>query len=553
MPVLDKWAIYDRIMPCSVYEHDSSCEGHPVWNPHVGQLKVAENNARNQIVAAGRRWGKSYSGGMKLLPEVFYTKPMQHTLTENGKRREFWIVGPNYSDSEKEFRVIWNTLRTLGVPFDQGSRNSPETGDMVIKCWDNTFRIEAKSAKDPDRLVGEGLSGVILSEAAKLKEKVWFKYIRPTLADFKGWSYMSSTPEGKNWFYELWRKARHPENHAWEGFQQPAWVNQHVYTTPTNAAHVKRLLELQRENPNRSVFQMAAEHNFTIDIEVLQGINDATPEAFLQEIAADFTEFVGRVFKTFDEETHVTNLEWHPNWETYAAVDYGVTNPNVWLLLQVSPWGEINVLDEVYEEGLDPEDFADEIRRRGLCPPALKVFFPDPASPGDTRILEKRLGIRHAGGTGGELAARIRWINKALREPRTVKDELDLEPGSRRPQLMFSHNCPKTVKDMLNYRYPDKKASLTGETSTAKYNAPMKKDDHGPEALGRFFAGYFGTFGQPQTGARIHSATFSRYPNPTTQTDSAPSRYVERNRAPFPRVQENAPIDALGAYLEGAY
>jgi hypothetical protein len=43
---------------------------------------------------------------------------------------------------------------------------------------------------------------------------------------------------------------------------------------------------------------------------------------------------------------------------------------------------------------------------------------------------------------------------------------------------------------MLAYRYPERKDDA--ETSRDRFELPLKKDDHGPEALGRFFAGRFG-------------------------------------------------------------
>lgn len=541
---LDKWAIYD----------------HPLvnWQPHRGQLEIAENGCRHKVVAAGRRFGKSYMGGIdKLLPEVFYTKPIANQLISDGKKRIFWIVGPNYSDSEKEFRVIWNLCRKLEIPMEKGSYNSPETGDMQIRLWGGAMEIVAKSAQTPERLVGEGLSGVILSEAAKLKENIWPKYIRPTLADFGGWSFHSSTPEGKNWFYELWRKAQDPLNIDWQSWRMPAWINNYVYRVPTEERDVMRCIEIHRAT-NQSVFKIVQEHNLKIDPEILSSINELTPEAFLQEIAADFTEFVGRVFKEFDEEKHVTDLTFNPGWQTFAAVDYGYHNPNVWLLLQMGPWGEINVLDEIYESGLDPEDFADEIRYRGLNPPNLRYFFPDPADPGASKILEKRLGIKARGGTGGELNNRINWIRKALREPRTVVEEpyhtSDLEVGTLRPRLLFDRRCKRTVEDMLAYRYPEKK--VDAETSTKRFDLPMKKDDHGPEALGRFFAGMFGSFGKPHTGARIHGSSFSSEPTKVVERQQdyrKPARTMrpvqpERRREDFPKIN-----DALANYLNGAY
>lgn len=542
MPTLNKWDILS----------------HPAidWKPHVGQLVVAENPCRHKVLAAGRRFGKSYMGGAdKLLPEVFFTRPIANQLLLDGKKRVFWIVGPNFSDSEKEFRVIWNYLKKLEIPMNKPSYNNPETGDMIITLWDGAMQIIAKSAQNPERLVGEGLSGVILSEAAKLKENIWPKYIRPTLADFNGWSFASSTPEGKNWFYDLWRNGQDPNNEAWASWRMPAWINNYVYKHPTNEEHVHKLLELSRQT-NESVFKLAKKHEFQIDPEILDSINELTPEAFLQEIAADFTEFVGRVFKEFDEEKHVTDLEFNPGWQTFAAVDYGYHNPNVWLIIQEGPWGEINVLDEIYEEGLDPEDFADEIRWRRLNPANLRYFFPDPADPGASRILEKRLGIKAAGGTGGELNSRINHIRKALREPRHEVEDLyvqNLPPGQIRPRLLFDRRCKRTIEDMLAYRYPEKK--VESETSTKRFDSPMKKDDHGPEALGRYFAGRLGQFGKG-TGATIHKATFSSkhkekpvdHRRATKSSEYLRPAAHEKRREDFPIVN-----DALGNYLSGAY
>lgn len=543
MPVLlDKWKIFD----------------HPRvdWQPHMGQLKVAENQCRHKVLSAGRRFGKSFGGATdKLLPEIFFTKPIAADIVSAGKKRVFWIVGPNYSDSEKEFRVIWNWCRKLEIPMDKGSYNSPETGQMRIVLFGGAMEIVAKSAQNPERLVGEGLSGVILSEAAKLKEHIWPKYIRPTLADFDGWSYSSSTPEGKNWFYQLWRQGQDPNRTDWASWRMPAWYNNHVYKTPTLDADVDKLLALQ-QNSSESVFKLAREHDLTINREILSSIDELTPEAFLQEIAADFTEFVGRVFKEFDEEKHVTDLEFNPAWNTYAAVDYGYHNPNVWLLIQEGPWGEINVLDEIYEEGLDPDDFADEIRWRQMRPANLRIIFPDPADPGATRILEKKLGVRAGGGTGGEISSRVNHIRKALREPRIHTDDYwmresgVLVPGQMRPRLLFDRKCKRTIEDMLNYRYPEKKAE--SETSTKRFENPMKKDDHGPEALGRYFAGRFGTFGKSY-GTVEHSATFSRRgaDDAEVSMDDPIFRrpaYHEKRREEFPVIN-----DMLGNWEAGNY
>lgn len=473
------------------------------WAPHVGQVKVIESGVRNRVVAAGRRFGKSEIGGHKLVQEALQTRLVKGLLEDLGKRREFWIVGPSYTDSEKEFRVMWNELTKAGLReyFDKpGSYNNPEQGDLHLSLWDGRFQCHAKSEKHPDSLVGEGLSGVVLAEAAKLKERTYTKLVRPTLADYNGWTLMTSTPEGKNWFYQMWLRGQDPNRPEWWSMRAPSWLNPYVYPAGATdeAIAALRLAMEQHQMLDAELFAMLG-----LDPEIGNLVADLTEESFNQEIAALFTEFVGRVFKAFDEELHVGDFTFNPAWQTYAAVDYGFTNPSVWLLLQVDPFGEqVVVLDEVYEHGLTINEFADLVVARGLAPSACLAFYPDPSSPGDTRILSDTTKVRAKGGTGGELKWRLDAIRLALKERNT---HLDPAHPQRHPQLRIDRRCVRTIADMLNYRYPERRTQQDGNAA----ENPMKKDDHAPEALGRFFAGHFGTPDRQVRRARIRTSTLA--------------------------------------------
>lgn len=471
---LDPWIVYDELG----------------YDPHPSQEEVLSCGARNRLVAAGRRFGKSDLGGHELVPEALLAKILANQLRLADKRREFWIVGPEYSDAEKEFRVCYDNLSRLEVPFDRpGTYNDPLSGNLHISLWEGRFQVHGKSAKHPETLVGEGLHGVILSEAAKLKERVWTKFLRPTLADYNGWALMTSTPEGKNWFYDYYQIGQDPKRPDWQSWRFPAWRNPYVYRTPTVDADVKRMLELVRNDRERlGIYALRERYGLTLDDEILSAIGDVTEEAFNQEYAADFTEFVGRVFKEFDEELHVFDLPWEPTWDTVAAVDYGFTNPNVWLLIQVGPWGQVHVYDELYESGLTAREFALEIKERGLAPNLCRTFYPDPASPGDTRQLEQILKIKHTSSESGELKHRLDAIRYAFRRvPELARDD----NPDKLPQLKINRRCVKTIFEMLEYRYPENKSDVKDAPEN-----PMKKNDHTPEALGRFFSGYFGTLAQ---------------------------------------------------------
>jgi hypothetical protein len=387
-------------------------------------------------------------------------------------RRNGTVYFTGNTDSEKEFRVLYNTVKKFNLPMDKpGTYYNPHASDMQLSMFDGKFLVIGKSSKYPETLVGEGLNGVILAESAKMKQSVWTKYVRPMLADFGGWSIHNSTPEGKNWFYDLWHQGQSEEFSDWESWRMPSWYNNKVFP-------------LGRQDP-----------------EILAMEQELTTETFNQEVAAMFTEFAGRVFKDFDDEIHVKDLKYNPEFQTYAACDYGFTNPFVWLLIQVDVWGNVYILDEIYQSGLTIDEAANEVISRGLAPSSLKTFYPDPAGPGETRVLEQKLRVRASGGTGGEIKNRLRliWGLLKVRNEHLPEGHID-----RQPRLFINRRCTETIREFNDYRFPDKKNQNGPESEN-----PLKKDDHTPEAFGRFCAGYWGA-NSGSHGARISLANVSQ-------------------------------------------
>lgn len=449
------------------------------YEPHPKQRIIHSNGCRHRVAACGRRFGKSVIGGNELSVEALYTHAILSTLDD--KRREFWIVGPEYSDSEKEFRVLYNTLKKLEVPFDRpGTYNNPETGDMVVSLWGGKFLCHAKSAKYPGTLVGEGLNGIVLAEAAKLKELVWTKYLRPTLADYRGWSLHASTPEGKNWFYRNWQRGQNPSQEQWASWRMPSWYNPIVFP------------------------------DGRMDSEILDMEEEMSEERFNQEVGADFSEFVGRVFKDFDEEVHVGDFDYDQRYPVFLACDYGWTNPFVALVIQVDVWDNVYVLAEYRVTHKDINDIARDLATYPIIREKINLLYPDPAEPGDTAVLCKALKMKASGDTGGELKWRLELIRQRLK---LLPEHVPIE--QRKPRLFIDRSCTGMplgdgglIREMSDYRYPDTKE----ESLKAAPEAPLDKDDHGPEALGRFMRGHFG--GPAMDGekprARVRKANMSR-------------------------------------------
>lgn len=420
------------------------------YSPHGGGQRDIHNSlARHRVASCGRRYGKSRVGGMELIPEALLTQALMPVLDEG---RRFWIVGPNYDDCEREWRVLYEAAKKLELPFDKpGTYNDVIGGNMQMSLWDGKFMVECRSAAHPESLDGEGLNGVIMVEAAKMKPNIWNKFIRPALSDKRGWSLHTSTPEGKNHFYEMWQRGQDPLQKAWASWRLPSWYNTAVFP-------------LGRQDP-----------------EILDMESEMTIERFNQEIAAMFTDFVGRVFKNFDEEQNVADLAYNPAWPLFGATDYGYSNPFVWLAIQTDPFDNIYVLAEYRAVNQNIMDISRDLIQRPLATNAVK-FYPDPEAPGDTNVLEKALRMKAGGNTGGLLTDRLDMIRAALKPM-----PLHVPYEARKPRLFINRTCTELIREMNDYRYPELKSELLSPSEN-----PMKKDDHGPEALGRFFKGHYG-------------------------------------------------------------
>ena len=423
--------------------------------------KIQYTGGRFRTTDAGRRTGKSNLGGHELAFEAMRMpgRLRAEDLTRHGRRAEFWIVGPEYSDAEKEFRVLYDTLKKMNAEFDQpGTYYSPAGGMLSLSMFDGAFQVHTKSSKLPTTLVGEALEGVIFAEAAKIKPVVWPKYIRPMLADYRGWAQFTSTPEGKNWFYDLYKLGQDPAQPEYWSIKAPSWSNNILFPGGRT------------------------------DPEILSLESGMSAEKFNQEIGADFTEYVGRVYKEFDEDVNVVDCMYNPKLPLFIAADYGYTNPNVLLFIQVGFWGDVYIIAEYYQTQRTADEMAREVladARLGPLSRAATLLYPDPEDPSATATLAEKLKLKPQGNTGGLLNTRIELIRKLLKP-----QPLELEDGhpEKLPKLWVDRSCSNTIADFLDYRYPETK----DEASTLERpENPLKANDHGPEAFSRFAGGYF--------------------------------------------------------------
>lgn len=125
-----------------------------------------------------------------------------------------WWIAPSYGVASDIWRDLKRACRNAWTDKWEVERRIqlPGGGSVTVKSADN-----------PDTLRGSGLDGVVLDEAASIKQSVWHQAIRPALSDRQGWGVFIGTPKGFNWFHDLFQFAG--EASEWERFQRPSHDN----------------------------------------------------------------------------------------------------------------------------------------------------------------------------------------------------------------------------------------------------------------------------------------------------------------------------------------
>lgn len=168
---------------------------------HSRQLQIYEDPHRYKIVAAGRRFGKSYLAAVMLLAEASQnTKVRSDGVEVDLLNEEVFYVGPTQDQSKK---IMWPVLTQLGDQAGIIARKQEMVGVITLT---NGRRISIKGSDRPDNLRGTGLSFVVLDEYAFMRPHVWEIIIKPQLTRSEGSALFIGTPDGKNHFYELYNK-----------------------------------------------------------------------------------------------------------------------------------------------------------------------------------------------------------------------------------------------------------------------------------------------------------------------------------------------------------
>lgn len=303
--------------------------------------------------------------------------------------------------------------------------------------------IEVKSAEKQDSLVGEGLDGAIVSEAALHKSSTWEMYLEPALSDKRGEAWFPSTPRGYNWFKGLYDIGQDPLYSEYQSWRNPTWTNTAAYPGGRDDPEIKRIERV-----------VSRTH-------------------FLQEYAAEFTAFEGQIYEDFDPSIHVVSHKYNPLWKNYWTFDFGFSDPFVCLDIQVDPSNNVYVWREYQVRHMSTFEHSQAlINRRNPDGFRVDSMFGDPRGADELSTLALTIGQVWARPVGWKQGVEA------------VKRWMKLQPDGK-PKLFIDRSCTELIRQIEQLRFYE---SRDGRNSPEKQH---DWDDHGPDALRYFFNEYF--------------------------------------------------------------
>lgn len=257
-------------------------------SPHPGQIAVRRQAKRHNTLSAGRRWRKTTLG--------------MSIAVEGAVAGSSILWGAPTFD---QVRICWNESRYACKDADDVTFTQQR---MTAEFGRSGGRIIYRSLDDPDNARGHTADGIIVDEAADVKEQAWYEVLLPMLLDTGGWSWKIGTPKGRNWFWREHKSAAYrADTMSWQ--------------VPTLGVRVEDGTLIRQphplENPNIQFPEM------------LQMYQTMPVSVFKQEILAEFLENEGAVFRNIENCIGApldAEPEKHKGHRVVMGVDWGKHN-----------------------------------------------------------------------------------------------------------------------------------------------------------------------------------------------------------------------------------
>lgn len=340
----------------------------------------------------------------------------------------YWLVAPTYGQAKE---LAWNILIKM-IPDDLLLKKPNETNLCFI--FKNGSEIHLKGADNPDSLVGRGLKGIVIDEIARIRnhQRLWEEILRPSLSDYQGWGIFISTPQGKNYFWQLFVKGQKNED------EFKSWQ----FKTSDNPFIPRSEIKAAQDMMNDRYFR--------------------------QEYEASFEDYTGLVWPEFSEKDHMIEPFDIPDWyDTFGCIDTAVSGTTAALKMAVDENGNLVICDEYYEQNKRVSEVVSKLKDW-----KVKSWFIDPASSAKNQVKEGNIYSLHDEYRDYGIYAR--------------HAENDVNAGINRvaeflksKKIKIFRTCKNLLEEISQYHWSEERETVSGVTVPK----PYKEFDHAVDCL----------------------------------------------------------------------
>jgi PBSX family phage terminase large subunit len=378
------------------------------YKPNKKQKQFHKAQAKFRAFVGGIGSGKTFAGGQESFLYATNIAPGStgiiiaptYKMLNDSTQRTFLEIVP--AECILEFNIQKNYMRLVG-----GSE------------------IFFRSADDPDSIRGINASWAWMDEGGKIPtRKAWDVLIgRLRQKGFPARAWVTTTPKGYNWLYEVFIKNKSKEHAV-------------IYCSTYD----------NREN---------------LQAGFIESLESQYVGAFLkQELMGEFVGLEGLVYPEFNVSTHVIEhsrlpVAFH---RVLGGIDFGVSNPTAVCVFGFDDDDRAYLIDELYKPGLDSLQLIAEIKPLWERY-KVEMFYADPARPEHILALNSQ---------GIPVKPAINDVMKGIQE---VASRLHV-PEKGRPMLMVSDKCTNFIDEVRMYHYPE------GVDGKPLQENPVKVNDH---------------------------------------------------------------------------
>ena len=305
--------------------------------PHEGQASVIAEALRFNVLACGRRFGKTTLGIDRCVTPDVLPYPVG------------WF-SPTYKMLLEVWREAVRVLKPIATRVSTADHRIENMAGGVLEFW---------SLDNPDVARGRKYRRIVVDEAAMVPALMdaWQYVLRPTLVDYSGDAWFLSTPKGRDGFWQMWQWGQDPQQAEWASWQMPSNVNPRIKQSE---------LDAMRDTMPERAYQQEIEALFLADgLSVFRNI-EAAATAPVQERPEGGATYVAGVDWALSTDFTVLTIVDATNRrvayiDRFNGVDYSLQRQRI-----AAACERFHVAAVIAEENAMGKPNNDELRRMGL-------------------------------------------------------------------------------------------------------------------------------------------------------------------------------------------